>query len=154
MTTQRFYATFGVKYAREPHPTLPPEHCNPDGVMEVIAPDMDIARAMVSAATNNAYCFLHPWPENGSPEIAKMEYYFPAGVNCTLSVRSAELDADPGATAAIQRERLVALLVATSKWMVDDQDGWLVDALIEHLRAGDDPEVAPSEVLDQIVRAT
>lgn len=87
MTGQKFYATFGVKYAHDPHPILPPEFCNPDGVMAVIAPSMDIARAMVSAATGNAYAFLYEWPENGSPGIAKMEHYYPAGVTCTLMVQ-------------------------------------------------------------------
>lgn len=90
MTTQRFYATFGVQYREVKHPTLPPEFCNPDGVMEVIAPDMETARAMVSAATGNAYAFLYPWPEPGSPEVAKMEYYFPDGVTCTLDVQPPE----------------------------------------------------------------
>ena len=93
-TMQKFYATFGVKYAHEAHPTLPSEFAHPDGVMAVIAPNMDIARAMVSAATGNAYCFLHPWPENGTPEIAKMEHFFPAGVNCTLMVQPGDQTTD------------------------------------------------------------
>lgn len=90
MATQRFYATFGVQYAHDPHPVLPPEFCNPDGVMEVIAPDMERARALVSAATDNAYAFLYPWPEPDSPEAAKMEHYYPDGVTCTLAVQPAK----------------------------------------------------------------
>ena len=92
----RFYATFGVQYSHDSHPVLPPEFCNPNGVMEVIAPDMKRARAMVSAATDNAYAFLYPWPEPGSSEAAKMEFYYPAGVTCTLAVRPAESEASSG----------------------------------------------------------
>lgn len=82
----KFYATFGVQYSEVPHPVLPPELCNPNGVMAVIAPDMERARAMVSAATDNAYAFLYPWPEPGSAEQAKMEHYYPVGVTSTLAI--------------------------------------------------------------------
>lgn len=86
----RFYVTFGVQYREVEHPTLPPEFCNPDGVMEVIASDVERARLLVSAATDNAYAFLYPWPEPGSPGIAQMEHYYPLGVTCTLAVQPAK----------------------------------------------------------------
>lgn len=81
-----FYATFGVQYSEDPHPTLPAEYVNPNGVMKVIAPDMSTARALVSAATGNAYAFLYPWPDVATEEEAKMKRYYPDGVNATLSL--------------------------------------------------------------------
>lgn len=141
---RRFYATFGVQYREELHPTLPPEYCNPDGVMLVLAPNMDIARRMVSAVTDNAYAFLHPWPEPWSEEHANMDRYFPVGVTCTLSIQSAEEE-------VISRDRVVSLLAAMSDRAVDDQDVWLIDELITHIRLGDNPDVAAPTVIKRII---
>lgn len=89
-----YYATFGVKYAREEHPTLPENMADPDGVMKVIAPTEALARLMVYGVTNNSYCFLVPWPDPGSEEEAQMNKWFPKGVTSTLSLVSTDLIED------------------------------------------------------------
>jgi hypothetical protein len=52
------YITFGVQYAREPHPRLPFVH--PDGYLTVEAPDYRTALAVAFAMTGGAHAFDYP----------------------------------------------------------------------------------------------
>lgn len=54
MTTQ-IYVTFGVQYARTPHPRLSFAH--PDGYLSVEAPDYETARRTAVQITGGAFAF-------------------------------------------------------------------------------------------------
>lgn len=66
----RFYLTFGVQYAVEPHPTLP--RVDPDGYIIVHAPDEITAREMVIQRCGRAWSMLYP-EDDWQPS------FFPAG---------------------------------------------------------------------------
>lgn len=55
---KEFFITFGVKYAREPHPYF--HKANPNGYVVVEAPSEDIARRIARAKTANMYAFIYP----------------------------------------------------------------------------------------------
>lgn len=57
-TLNKFYVTFGIKYATERHPTF--EDAHPDGVLEVSAVDTEAARAIVTDKLGSAWAFLYP----------------------------------------------------------------------------------------------
>lgn len=75
----RFYITFGVQYRYAPHPRLAPEVAHPDGVMEIIAPDEEVARALAHAVTGGGYAFIYPWGDGPDPK------YHPRGATSTLA---------------------------------------------------------------------
>jgi hypothetical protein len=99
-----FHMTFGVKYGREPHPTLPPEVARPDGWLTIVAPDFDKAYRIALGLTlisngeggqTAAYSDLRAAPT--TPEgWASQRGYFPRGETCrvTFQLVSDEVPAD------------------------------------------------------------
>jgi hypothetical protein len=76
----KFYLTFGVKYAREAHPTFPRAH--PNGYVVIEADVYEDAREKVIEVFGIYWCdlyteygFLNPMPVSGVPPIE----CFPAG---------------------------------------------------------------------------
>ena len=55
-----FHATFGVKYAHEPHPSGFNDEVHPDGYITIEAPDEMSARKFMMARYDNAYAFMYP----------------------------------------------------------------------------------------------
>jgi hypothetical protein len=55
-----FHATFGVKYAHEPHPSGFTKEVNPNGYITIEAPDEMSAREFMKARYDNAYAFMYP----------------------------------------------------------------------------------------------
>lgn len=58
MADREFRLTFGVQYAREPHPVVG-QLIHPDGWVKVMAPTHDIARALVVALFGTAWSNLY-----------------------------------------------------------------------------------------------
>lgn len=59
---------------------------------------------------------------------------------------------DGDCPACAERKKIVALLRAALDWLVDDQDGWLIDELTQHIavkKVG--PEMDPKDVVEQIL---
>jgi hypothetical protein len=87
---QRFYATFGVKYSSEPHPTLPRTVAHPDKVIEIYAPSEEIAQRIIIGLTlvDRVACFsaIKRWPATLEGE-AEMARYFPLGVSMIIDCR-------------------------------------------------------------------
>jgi hypothetical protein len=75
--TGTFCATFGVQYARTPHPTLPAAH--PDGWLEVRGVTEEQALALVQALTGGLYAVLYR-----EEEIARE--FFPRGAIYVLEM--------------------------------------------------------------------
>lgn len=57
--TGTFYATLGVQYARESHPELPGWAADPDGWIEIEAPDYDSAREYLCREAGAHWAFLY-----------------------------------------------------------------------------------------------
>lgn len=74
---QKFYLTFGVKYAATPHPAG--SWVTPNGVVEVLAESYQEARALVVATFGIRWSMLYPAAEH-IPSRA----HFPAGVIAVL----------------------------------------------------------------------
>lgn len=51
------YVTFGMKYAREPHPTYPKAH--PDGWLRITAPTVEDAFNLIARRIGTAYAFYY-----------------------------------------------------------------------------------------------
>lgn len=77
----KHYLTFGVQYLREPHPLG--ASINPNGYVEVYAPDELAARKQVVELIGSAWSMLYTEDEFFSDEYAFEEMrtadYFPAG---------------------------------------------------------------------------
>ena len=77
----RYYLTFGQKYRREPHPLG--ASSNPNGYVEVYAPDELDARQQVVELIGSAWSMLYSEEEFTSDEYAFEEMrtvdYFPDG---------------------------------------------------------------------------
>jgi hypothetical protein len=91
------YATFGVQYAREPHPTLPVHIADPEKVIEIWAPSREVARRLITGLTmtsldstgnpvSAAYSALNDWPRTLAEE-GQMAHYFPGGVSLIIDCR-------------------------------------------------------------------
>lgn len=80
------YATFGQRYRTETHPTLGP-HGHPDGVVEIFAPDLQKARAIITGLTLDThgdgppvalYSDLYLWPATAA-DLERFEHRYPRG---------------------------------------------------------------------------
>ena len=67
-----FYVTFGQRYQHEPHPFLG----HPDGWFEIIAPDEEAARLLITSACGERWSFMYDSAFNRS--------HYPLGCLCTL----------------------------------------------------------------------
>lgn len=59
---QTYFITFGVQYRREAHPRLPREVADPDGWLEITAPDAEAAYALAYAVTGGVFAALYHEP--------------------------------------------------------------------------------------------
>lgn len=86
----RYHLTFGVQYLREPHPLG--ASSNPNGWIEVHAPDELAARNQVVELIGSAWSMLYSEEEFFSEEYAFEEMrtvdYFPAG--CSGVIRGGQ----------------------------------------------------------------
>jgi hypothetical protein len=90
--SERYYATFGLKYRTEPHPTLPPFAANPDGVIVIDAPDYETARRLITGLTLTMdgdtptahYSDIYPWPQTPA-EQARFDAFYSKGEQARLT---------------------------------------------------------------------
>lgn len=79
-----FYMTFGVDYLTEPHPTLPAWMTNPNGVIKIIAPTIDMALRIADGLTSvdgaAHYSSVYEWDD------ARVARFYKDGVNATITI--------------------------------------------------------------------
>jgi hypothetical protein len=79
------YATFGFDQATSPHPTLPPHVAHPSAIIEIWAPNQQMARDLVHGLTGGVYSDLHQWPTT-EVGIALHDRYYDRGVSMVVEV--------------------------------------------------------------------
>lgn len=83
MELKEFRVTFGQRYRRDAHPSLPEAH--PDGYVAVMATDFDAARRIVIGHLGAAWAFLYAGPFDETEWAA----HYPMGRLRTLQAEPA-----------------------------------------------------------------
>ena len=73
----KFYVTFGVQYAREPHPVNAGFH--PDGVLEIGAKDIETARSLAFSLLGRKWSMIHR-----EDEMEDSWHFYPRGITHRL----------------------------------------------------------------------
>lgn len=79
----RWYVTFGSQYSYLMHPFVPVVH--PDAVVQILAPDCEIARELTVRMFGQKWSDLREW------DAEAIQEYYPAGVAFTMHWQDAEL---------------------------------------------------------------
>lgn len=69
----KFYVTFGQKYRLEPHPRF--DKADPDGVLEIEAQDIDVARRVANGICGPYWSGLY-----NEDEYKETKCYYPLGI--------------------------------------------------------------------------